>query len=284
MFFKMPRTSYNRLSKKKSTKRRGSTSTLTMAKYRPKTTAANRSLIKSNAYAIRTLKRLVGPPVLCDWQFGGTLFSDVDDTGAGNQTLNLAASSLMSPAGWLPRLRQDINVAESSSTRVLRCQLNLRYTLNGSNRTQMTVFVVTFRRQAANRDIPSMQSGDDYIQSVTQDMNVRLNPAVFKVHYARNVSMTTGAWLQKPYVNAQGTRLAPEPTTTFTKGQVNLKLNLNLRQPITTDSWKDMSVDQLSPQSRYYLLCFYNTQGTNSLAQSGARLDFDALYTTMNAT
>lgn len=275
----MARVTFNRLSKKRSHTKKRRSSTLTRAKYQPRTTKANRSLIKSNAYAIRTLKRLVGPPVYCDWQFGGTLFSDVDDQGF---TLNLAASSLMSPAAWLPKLRQDVNVQEASTTRVLRCQLNLRSSLAGSNRTQMTIFVVTFRRQAANRTIASLTDGDDYIRSVSEDMNVRVNPAVLKTHYCRNISLTTGAWLQKPYTNAQGTRLAPEPSVTFAKGQVNLKMNLVLRQPESIDPWKVMTVDQMSPQNRYYLLCFFNTQGTNTLAQSGARLDFDALFTTVN--
>lgn len=280
----MPRVTVNALRKKKATSKRRRTSTITRAKFRPRTTTANRSLITSNAYAIRAVKRLMPPPVYCDWQFGGTLFAAIDDTGDGNVQLNYEASSLMTPAAWLPKLRQDATVARSSTTRVLRMQANIRYTLAGSNYAQITCFVVTFRPQSANRNIQNLVDGDDYIQSVTQDMNVRLNPAVFKCHAVRNVSLTAGGWLQKPYVNAQGTRLEADPNTTFKKGQINLKLNINLRQPVTQDAWKTMTSDELRPMQRYYLLTFFNSQGTNSLAQSGARVDYDVLYTTYNAS
>lgn len=59
----MPRVTFNRLSKKKSTTRRKRTGVLTRAKYKPRTTTANRSLITSNALAIRSIRKLMPPPV-----------------------------------------------------------------------------------------------------------------------------------------------------------------------------------------------------------------------------
>lgn len=275
----MPTVTYNRLDKQKAYKHRNKTGTVVKAKYKPKTAAANRGLITANAEDIKAIRRLLPQPTYCDWQFGGSLFATVDPSGF---QLDVLASSLMTPAAWLPKLRQDIVVARASTTRVLRLQANMRYTLGGSNYAQISVFVVSFRPQAANRTIASLTNGDDYILSVTQDMNARLNPAVLKTHFARNISLTAAGWLQQPFTNVGGDRLEPDPNTTFKKGQINLDLDLDIRQPEGTAPWKDMTSDQLPPSQRYYLLAFINSEGTNSLAQSGCRIDYDILYTTKN--
>ena len=279
---KMPRVTFNSMSRKKSSVRRKRTSVLAKAKYKPRTAAANRTLIKSNAYAIRAVKKMLPPPVYCDWQYGGTMFADVDDTGAGNFTQTLLSRDLMTPNFWIARLRQDAVVNDAACTCVKRMSINLRYSMQQANYAQITLFIVTLRRNAANRIPAGAVDGEDYILSPSQDFNPRLNPAVFKVHYVRNISLTKGAWLEPPFNTTSG-QIIGNPTTTFKKGEININPNITIRQPNLGAPWKTMTQAQLRPEQRYSILAFITSQGTNADAQTGARIDFDVLYTTYNA-
>ena len=281
----MPRVAFNRLSKKRSSVRRKRTSTTTRARFAPKTTRANRALIKSNAYAIRAVRRMMPPPVYCDFQYTDAYSPFL--TGAPGTYFNIFAAELMGPRNtgggilWQPVLRQDPNVLSASSTLVKRMQVNLRYTLGQSDWVQITTFVVTIRKDAANRVIEqnSLNLDEDYVFN-DQNFNVRLNPAVFKVHYVRNVSLMSNAWLQ-PQAQVGGATFAGNPNTTFAKGQVNVKCNVRIRQPIGTP-WPTMVQDQLPPHQRYYLLTFFKGS-TQSPDDDPPRVDWDALYTTFNA-
>lgn len=287
----MPRVSYNRLSTKKSTVRRKRTSVIAKAKYKPRTTTANRSLIKGNAYAIRALKRLMPSPVYTDWQYSGTLRSTADDTSFSE---TIRQVQLMSPfdginALWQPVLRQDVNVTESSSTKVLRMQLNLRYRLGLSNWAQFTTFVVSIRKNATDVIVneANLTKGQDYITNLGDEFNARLNPAVFKVHYVRNVSLMKNSWVS-PAAGVGGNPVAFNPQTTLAKGQVNMKLNFNIRQPTQGASWTAMDQSQFPPNQRLFLLTFIVQQSDAPVQPPGipesARVNFDALYTCYNAS
>lgn len=276
----MPRVTKNNLGKFARSNRRKRTSTLTKAKYKPRTTYANRSLIKSNAYAIRTIRRLMPRSVYTDYQFG---FGQGPFTsGAPADFFNLVNNELMSPSLWAPVLRQDQNVIEGSRTTLKRLQINLRYSLGEANWCQITTFVVSIRKDAANRIIneANLTVGEDYIYSPQEQFNVRLNPAVFKCHYVRNVSLMTGAWKQEAFSSA-GDVLVSQSSQTWSKGQVNLKFNTNLKQPLGT-SWRTMDQSQLMPQQRYFLLSFFKGQ-TNGVDDISPSVYADCLYTCFNS-
>lgn len=281
----MPYTSVRRLSKFRSKPKRRRTSTITKAKYKPKTTRANRSLIKNNAFAIRSIRRLMPKPVYCDWQLSGTLNADTQPSP--NYSQNYEVIPLMSPVLWRACLRQSEVVPDKSMTRVLRMQLNLRYTMRESNWAQITTFIVTIRPDSADREITpvSLNIGNDYIDSFGQDMNPRLSPDLFKVHYTRNVTLTKNTFESAP-VTSGGITAAFNPRNTYAKGQVTLKCNLNIRNPNRTAPWKDMEIDQFSPRERYYLLAFFTQQSdvAPGTVAGGARVDYDCLYTTMNSS
>lgn len=283
----MPRTTFNRLSQKRATTRRKRTGVIKRAKYAPKTARTNRALIKSNAYAIRAIKRIMPKPIYTDWQYSATQFADAPDTSF-SETLKVA--QLMSPAQagialWEPVLRQDVNVTESSATKVLRMQMNLRYRLGVSNWCQYTVFVVSIRKDAVDKVInqASLVKDQDYITNLGDDFNVRLNPAVFKVHYCRNVSLCKNAWVS-PAFTAGTSELAGNPQTTMAKGQVNMKLNFNIRQPVQGTSWTAMNQAQFGPSQRLFLLSFMVQQTDTPDPNNVARVNFDALYTCYNAS
>lgn len=278
----MPRVTFNRLSKKKSTVRRRRTGVTTRAKYAPRTAKANRSLIKGNAYAIRALKKLMPPSIYTDYQYAGALSPFT--SGAPNPYFTIDIAPLMTPTTWIPVLRKDSNVVESSSTMVKRMQMNLRYSLGESNWCQITTFVVSIRRDASDLDLtPSnLIEGDQYIYSgAQQQFNPRLNPAVFKVHYVRNISLMSNGWLQ-PSAKVGDDTFSGNPNTTFSKGQVNLKLDYKIRQPLGTP-WVTMEQAQFAPSQRLFLLSFFRGQ-TDAVDDNPPRVDYDNLITCFNAS
>lgn len=277
----MPRVTFNRLSKKRSIMRKRRTSTMTRAKYAPKTARYNRSLIKSNAYAIRSLKRLMPPCLYTDYQLTGAYSPFLTD--APSNYFNIFAVELMSPITWAPVLRADANVLDASTTLIKRLQLNLRHSLGESNWVQITTFVVSLRRDSANRIISqaTLQTPQDYIYN-SQNFNVRVSPQLFKVHYVRNVSLTSNAWLTSKASVGGVDGLATNPQTTFTRGQTNMKLNYRIRQP-SSAPWKTMNQEQFPPHQRLYLLSFIKGN-TNNPDDDPPRVDYDSLVTCFNAT
>ena len=284
----MVRVTFNRLSKKKASFRRKRASTLTKAKYAPKTTRVNRSLIKSNALAIRAIKRMIPKAIFTDYQYSFTQEALLSSDPSGLYQ-SIASNQLMSPVFWSPVLRQDENVIDSSATRVLRLQANMRYILNESSTVQITTFIVSIRKDAVNRQInDTLVEGQDYIfakgAAGAIDLGIvpRLNPAVFKVLYTRNVTLMSNGFLQ-PIVDVNNNPLVSNSSNTMRKGQVNLKLNFNIRQPVNGDQWKNMQQSQFGPTQRLFLLTFF--RGITAQPDDNApRLDCDALYTCYNAS
>lgn len=232
----------------------------------------------SNAQAIRAVRRMMPPPVYTDYQLRGTLDSLVVP-GDDSFQLNIQSQSLMSPFQWTQVLRKDPDVLNQVTTRVLRQQINLRYALELSNRAQVSLFVVSFRKNAANRSPAGLIDGEDYIRGATE-YNVRLNPAVFKVHYTRDVSLTRNGWNTAPAA-AGGALFAGNPETTFKKGQITMKLNTTMREP-NGGFWSQMNIDQQPYYNKYWLIAFFYQQGTGLTANQGARVEYDILTTCYN--
>lgn len=275
--------SYNSLDKQKAryTKKRPA-SVLTRAKYSAKSAKINRTLITGNAEDIRALKRLIPAPIYCDWQNTGGYAPFINN--APEEFFNILVQPLMTPNLWTSVLRQDPNVEAASSTLLKRLELNLRYTLGEGNWCQITTFVVSLRKDAADRVVSeaTLVAGKDYIFNGAQtQMNPRLNSDVFKVHYVRNVSLMSNAWEQEK-ATAGNSVFAGNPETTYAKGQVKLDLNYNLRQPTGT-RWRIMTQDQLMPQQRLFLMTFFRGQ-TAGVDDLPTRVDWDALYTTLNSS
>ncbi len=276
----MPLTRFNGLTRKRASTRKRRTSVYTRARYQRPTAANQKRQIMSNAVAIRQIRSLI-PSVYTDWQYTGNFAADI--SGSPNSTFTILNTELMSPQLWAGVLRQDSNVEEASSTIVRRMQLNLRYALNESNYAQVTTFVVSIRKDAANRIInqSNLNVGEDYIYSTADQFNPRLNSSVFKVHYVRNITMTQNG-LFNPAATVGSTDLATSPGLTFAKGQVNMNLNFRLRQPLGT-KWRDMDQSQLAPNQRLFLLTFVSQQ-SDSATSNPPEIDWDAMYTCYNSS
>lgn len=264
--------SANALSKFTAKRRTRRASNIKKTRYQAPTARNQKRQILNNALAVKRIYKLLPTPAYCDWQLGGVHLSDL---GAASTKINV--TELLNPLSWAPVLRQDENVAESSTTCIKRVQINMRYMLNDSRYTQQSTFIVTIRKNAANRlNLNVLTEGTDYINSINQGWNVRLNPAIFKVHFARYNTLTNNGLLLPVGV------VAGTPTTTYKKGQVNLSLNMKIREPNGLP-WVGMQQFQLTPSNRYYLLTFQNTvTRTDTPDLLPASIDYDCLFTTYN--
>lgn len=274
----MPRVTFNAQTKRKSSVKKRRVANTTRIKYGSTSARSQKKQIMSNAVTIQRVKRMLPPPVWTDYQLTGRLQSLVIPGDDAFQ-LNYDFISLMDPLNWTQVLRKDPTVLDKVSTKVLRISLNLRYTLNFSERAQISLFVVTFRRNAANRNPAVLVDNDDYIRD-GQEYNVRLNPAVFKVHFARDVSLTSNAW-EQPAAVVGASNFAGNPYSTFKKGQVNMKINTTIREP-NGGTWKGMTNDQLPHWQRYYLLVFFYQKGSGLSVGESAYVSFDSLATCYN--
>jgi len=154
---------------------------------------------------------------------------------------------------------------------------------------QITTFIVSIRPDAVNRQInDTLVEGEDYIyakgnpQEVDLGICPRLNSSVFKCLYSRNLTLMSNGFLQ-PKADFQGTILTSQSSTTMAKGQVNMKLNFRIRQPVSGLQWKNMQQSQFGPKQRLFLLTFFRGL-TGQPDDNAPRVDCDALYTCYNAS
>lgn len=268
----------------KSKKRR--TDNTTRVKYQAPTARNQRKQILTNAKSIKRLYEMTLPKqVFTDWQYIGEAFAAIDPQGSFTQTW--AAFPLTSFGDWAQCLRQDDNTTVSSTTMVDRMQLNMRYVLGKSNYAFFDTFIVTLRKDAANRDPPlEFQQGIfptapvDFIEGPL-GTNARLNSALYKVHYASYHTLT-GAALLAPAVASE---TAGNPFSTWRKGQANIKVKANIRNPVRSTSWRQLPY-QAQPYYRRYFLLVRIVQGQSQGTQedTGASFYFDQLATCINTS
>lgn len=280
----MPLMKRNSLSKmSRSYTRRRRTSVAKRTRFQKPTARNQKSQIMGNALAIRSLKRLMPPPVYTDYQYSAGYGPFFQPTPADYSSI--LADKLTNFTTWVPVLRQDQNAIASSTTLIKRMQINMRYDLGQSDWVQATTYIVTLRRDAANRDpsdASTLVEGQDFIVSTQQGQNARLNPAVFKVHYVRNVSLMSNSWRQTT-ATVGGSTFASNSALTFAKGQVNLNLNLKVRQPTAGANWKTMTTEQLTPSQRVYILTFFKGSTQNADDDPPA-VFYDCLSTCYNSS
>lgn len=251
------------------------TSNLTKTRFQAPTARNQKRQILTNAKAISRVYKMLPSPSYCDWQLSGT-HESLPNPGDGYTNTTLA-TPLLDPFSWNSVLRKDPVVDQSSTTCVKRMVINMRYFLQDSTYTQMSVFIVTLRKDASNRqiDLQPLTEKDDFIYGGENDWNVRLNPSVFKVHFARYITLTNNVLLGPSSLSVGN------PRQTYGKGQVTIPLNVNIREPNGLP-WKSMQRFQLPPRQRYYLLSFQSTLTPAVGAPSPARITYDVLATTYN--
>lgn len=298
-FFSMPRKTLplmvktNNLKKftKKGPRRRKAANT-TKIKYEAPTARNQKKQIMSNAFAIKKLYKMALPKqVYCDWQYVGQARSNGYDPAGF--TKEWFCFPLTDFANWGSCLRKDLNVDEGSTTYVRNMSINMRFNLLKSNYCQYNVWIVTSRRDASNLDWPlkcATPAGypiinQQYIEGPNA-WNLRLNPALFKVHYASYKTLTDNT-LTLPADPAQ---TAGDPWSTWGKAQVNLACKINVRKTSSATGadpkpWTTVPYMQQSYYKRYFMLvCMVATHPTTVGPGGACEFTFDSLATTINSS
>lgn len=264
--------------------RRKRTSNVSRIRFQRPTARHQQNQILANARTISKLNKAVfGNRIYCDWRYQGQMNAILDQ---GNVSKTWFCIPLTNFPGWDAVLRADQNVVVSSTTYIQRMQLNLRLFLQQSDYAFFNIFVVTLRKDQNARDTPlSISTGNnpvnnvDYIAS-PEGANIRLNSAIWKVHYAQYRTLTETTLLE---AGPSPPLMAGNPMTTYGKAQVNIPLKMKVRNPTSGTPWKDLGYMQLPYYQRYQLLVEIQQNAAEGVAQNlGARLDWDALFTSIN--
>jgi len=265
-------------------KGRRRTSVSTRAKYQAPTARNQQKQIRSLAWRVAKNTRFIAnQKVYTDYQWGDAL---TPSTGIA-QALNSGTwygFGLTDFARWLPCLRQDGNVFESSKTYCVRMQLNCRVDIGDVDQlTYINIFVVSPRRDAVdvvNLTAPPLGSmtqlslGQDFIEnSQNQGAAVRLNSGRFKVHAAKYVTLTPNA-PSEPLPTGQA---VGNSFSTWRKWQWNVPLKFTVRNP-SNRPWHDLIFEDMAYYQRFYLLAY----STNIGGVAGPRLDSTILSTAIN--
>jgi len=269
----MPRTTVNGLRKHTARSKRRRSSTVTKAKFKPRTVRNNRKLIISNAKAISMLRKMQGPPVYTDYQYNNE-FQIVSSPGVA-QT-DVFCDTLSSPVLWKQCLRTDDNVLDSSSTYWRNMTINVRVNLGFADYAQWSIFVITPRRDnnAFSFDPADFVEPRQYVLG-PESMNPVLNSAQFKCHLVKHISLTNNAWKQQIAQfgpDSSPTYAAGNPGTTFRKFAINIRCKARLRNPqvsagpVGSNKWKDMVDDELPYYQRYHILAIVRSETTLNVA------------------
>lgn len=280
------RTTRNPLREYTAKSKRKRTGNVTKVRYQRPTARNQQRQIMTNARMVSKLyKAAMTKRVFCDWQATGTFVAQPPDPQGFNR--DWFCLPLTDFSQWGACLRQDANVTEGSSTYIQRMQLNMRYFLRGASYANFNVFIVTPRKDAANNDVPSRFAaqnfptpGVEYIEG-PDAYNFRLNPAVFKVHYASYKTLTNNS-LQ---LEASAVTVGANPFTSMAKDQANIKCGINVRMPVLGASWTTVPYMQQAYYKRYFMLvCIVSDAPPNLTPLGTAKFTFDQLATTVNDT
>lgn len=274
-------------------RKKGRTANTTKIKYQRPTAGNQKTQIMRNAQAIKKMYKVVmNKQVYCDWQYVGQARSQgYDPAGFSKEWF---CFPLTDYNNWAQVMRRDDNVIDGSSTFIRNMSINMRFNLLKSNYCQYNVFIVTSRRDASNVDWPVRIAlgpvpggypalGEDYIEGPNA-WNMRLNPALFKVHYAQYKTLTETTLT----LNAQ--QPAGNPWTTWAKAQVSIPCKINVRKPSTAVAtvqpkpWTTVPYMNQPFNKRYFMLvCMVSTHNAGVGFGSACEFTFDSLATTINS-
>lgn len=263
-----------RVTRRRRTRRASATSKVRYQ--RPTATNQRKQIARNTKLLAQIAYRQYTSRIWTDWQYSFSV--PMTDSVWG-------VVELTSFDTWQPVLRQSQIVQRKAHTYIQRMQLNMRWTLHDANFCGMSIFVVSMRKYAGNTDplnVP-LTLGQDWIEPAnSQGFNVRLNSAIFKVHWSRYITMTSNAFTQPEIAGAT----AGDPDTTWGKGQANIKMNLSVSNPVArtgvADTWLEIPFENLPYYGKYYLMMLPSFQmGTGTVLPF---LGFDALYTCINSS
>lgn len=249
--------------------RRGGYNKMAKVRFQAPSARHQRGQIMSNRRDIERLKRRTNKHyVYTDWQLRGEFSPQIVNN-------NWCCQLLMGLSQWDSVMRGDPTVQRSTHTFIKRMQINGYVTLEQADRLFISIFVVTPRKQVAGRSFDPLDPiaseppvlNVDYIESnVEPGRGIRLNPAVFKVHCAKYITLTKNA-----LDLASGTGNAGNPFSTYRKFQINKELNIKCSVPSYTTgpggtpNWLSRRFEDFPYYDKYQILTYASWTGTGAI-------------------
>lgn len=257
----------------RATRKRGPN--IAKVKYQAPTARHQRAQILANARTLARHARLLRQhKVFTDWQYVDQCSPAVSGDWAVRKLTDFSL--------WQAVMRQSEVVDDKSHTFSLRSQVNIRVDLGTKDFCAVNVFIVTKRKNATQYDpfTTAPQIDTDYIENTQQQgFNLRLNPALYKVHFARYATLTQNALFD----GVVATQNVGDPRTTYRKWQVTVPWKMSITQPaltgVGTAPWKNMNFENLPPWHQYFMLVNMSWGGAGTSVPS---LNFDQLATNIN--
>lgn len=259
----------------------------TRAKYqRPTAQNQKRQIVSLARRVSLNTKAIRSQRVYTDYQFADNLAETtgiVTDLQGGHWQ----GYALTDFTQWKPVLRQDTNAQESSKTFCMRMQMNCRVDIGDVLQiAYINLFVVSLRRDATDvviltpppiGAISQLTLNDDFVEgSSNQGVNVRLNPARFKVHACKYITLLPNT----PTTPITAGFSVGNPYSTWRKWQWNVPLKFNVRTSASTRPWLKLNFDDMAHYQKFYLLAYStNLGGTN-----GPTFACDILNTCINTS
>lgn len=268
-------------------KKRRTASTTTRIRFSAPTARNQQKQILANARLIRRVKATLPSPIWTDYQLRYTAISAASDSD-NQASLRINVQPITDFIQWNPIMRESAIAFAQSATQVKRMSMQLTYELNSSYWAQITMFVVTLRKDYASRNPVSgagplgLKVGADFIAN-TDQQNPSLNPAIYRVWFRRNVMLASGSYGQP--ANTVGNNVfVSNSFSTYRKGSISMKMNMRVRVSEGNDPWREKPFERLPYHQKFYTICFINQGGPASSEMPVlSTVTFDHWNTCMNS-
>jgi len=230
---------------------------------------SQRSQIASVArLAVKNAQILHANRVYCDW------YQNASSTYGGVSSVALPLTDITQ---WQAGARQNTVVNRAQRTFIPNMMFNYYTSAIASNNTLfLNMFIVTIRPTAAATPIPSpLVVNEDYTTQGFRNAII-LNASKYHVLWSRFFVMFPAN--QTPLDPSDEPIPWGNPYTTYRRGRVNLRLGWNARA-ISGNVWKDLSINNLSPSRRVYLILASYSQ--DPLA-TGYNISWATKFTSIN--
>lgn len=243
------------------------TSLITHARYRRSANAQSSQIQRLARMAIRNSAILRGQRLYTDYY----LNAGTDATFVSGVWY---AKSIMDPISWQKTMRQNVDADEAQNAFIR--SMFFQYTsslfkLKSSG--VMTLMLVSIRPNAANYapTAGSLTDTEEFQNLGFYSMPV-VNSGLMKVKWSKTFILQSNP-LEAPSVAPTTTVAVGDPSDTYTRGSVNMRIGQTFRSPsifaapqTQPKAWSDLQDIDLRPMQRLYILAYFQSSDTEGAA------------------
>ena len=246
--------------RKRFTRRRASI--VSSAKRSKSAGAQSRQIQRLARLAVKNAKILKSTRVYTDYVLRGSVSSPWN-------SLSWRCYSLMDPTTWLSTMRENTQARYTQTAYIPSIFFQYVAALNDMNQSvAMSMFLVSIKKDASDF-VPALSGsnlndGEEFQAMGNLSMPV-LNPGIFKVRWSKTFTLMSNSLVGTSIVPST-TVAAGDPSSTFVRGFINIKIKANLRSPsifaapgLVPGYWQQLQDNNLPPSQRLYLMVYFSS-------------------------